>query len=416
MSSRNLPLQGGDFLFTLSPLVLCIGGVQVSRVILVIVVSIGFIIGCGSQPKTDGAKTENWAGKMQGLAADVKELVPYIYSRQAFHAPENAPRIKSGLRQLAKETHSITPEMGRSFFGNDPLVAYSLEGLQADLERAADAFDIGQLEYARGVAKTATNHCFRCHSVTKEASANTAPGWDLEPARLTGLAPLERVDLLVAARKYEESTRLLEGLMADKEYAQNFPFDFESALRKYLSLMIRAENDPDRPLRELDRILEIKEIPYYVAEQARAWRTSLLEWSRGKHKKAKRKPLAEARERIARAGEVQQFAKDHAGDIEYLRATALLHEHLRGTKDPKELADAYFLLGQAYEVLDELGYWNLHERYYESCITTAPKSSLARKCYGRLEASVYMGFSGSSGVHIPAAEKTRLLRLKDLTN
>lgn len=385
------------------------------RIFIFILAVSGLVAGCSSRPKTSETKSANWAGKMQGLAADVRELVPYIYSRQAFYAPENAARIKLGLKQLAKEAHSITPKMGQAFFGNDPLVEYSLEGLQADLERASDAFNIGQLEYARGVAKAATNHCFQCHSVTKEASSNTAPDWKLEPAQLSGLSPLERVDLMVAARKYEEATRLLEGLMADKEYVQNFPFDFEAALRKYLSLMIRAENNPERPLRELDRILEHKEIPYYVAEQAHAWRNSLLEWSRTNMKKLKKNPLAEARKRIARAGEIQQFAKDHAGDIEYLRATALLHEYLRSTKAPKEMADAYFLLGQAYEVLDELGYWNLHERYYESCITSAPHSNLARMCYGRLEASVYMGFSGSSGIHIPAAERARLRRLKDLT-
>lgn len=378
-----------------------------------ILIGFGLGLGCQSKPKPEAAAREDWAGKMQDLAADVRNLVPYIYSRQAFFNPANSARIQRGLKEFAKQAHAISPEMGKSFFGEDPLVSYSLEGLQSDLERSADAYSMGQVEYARTVAKAAVNHCFRCHSITKEGSA--AERWDLSQLQMTNLTTLERVDLLVAARKYEEAVQLLEGLMRDGDFAQSFPFDFEAALRKYLSLMIRAENNPKRSLKELDRILEMKDLPYYVGEQARSWRTSLLEWGKSAAKKSKKNLLAQARDRIARATEIQQFAKDHAGDIEYLRATALLHEFLRTNKNAQSMADAYFLLGQAYEVLDELGYWNLHERYYESCITNAPRSELAKKCYGRLEASVFLGFSGSSGVNIPANEKARLKRLKELT-
>ncbi len=384
--------------------------------LVLILVSVA-LSGCNSKSKTEDSKAANWAGKMQSLAADVRELVPYIYSRQAFFDPQNSGRIKSGLKDLTKQTHSITPEMAKGFFGNDPLVAYSLEGLQSDFDRSLDAFSMGQVEYSRSVAKSAINHCFRCHSVSKEASQGVAPSWDLTPSQLSGLSSLERIDLLVAGRRYEEATQALESLMIDKDFIQNSPFDFEAALRKYLSLMIRAENNPDRPLKELDRILETKGIPFYVAEQARAWRNSLLEWKKRKPaKKSIKTSFVQARAHIARAQDIQQYAKDHAGDVEYLRATDLIHEVLRTIKEPKQMADAYLLLGQAYEVLDELGYWNLHERYYEACITTLPHSDLARKCYGRLEASVYMGFSGSSGVHIPPNEKLRLVRLQGLVN
>src|SRR5262249_9382005 len=125
--------------------------------------------------------------------------------------------------------------------------------------------------------------------------------------------------------------------------------------------------------------------------------------------------MSQAKKRIERAGQLQQYPKDHAGDIEYLRSTALLHDYLKSKKNGKSLAEVYYLLGNAYEVLDDLGYWNLHEVYYESCISSAPKTDLAKHCYSRLEESVYSGFSGSSGVHIPPNETLRLKKLKDLT-
>lgn len=369
--------------------------------------------GCESKPKnSDTDSKANWAGKMQGLAVEVQELIPFLYSRQEFFNPQNANKIRAGLKKFAQQSHNITPQMGQSYFGSDPMAAYSLKSLQGDLSRAEEAFSMGQTEYARGVAKAATTHCFRCHSLIKEGNQAS---WDVTQFNNVSLKPLERVDLLVAARRYEEAFKFMEPLLTDTSYVQNYPFDFEAALRKYLSLMIRMENGPQRPLKELDRILKMKGIPYYVAEQARAWKSSLMEWSKDNQSKGKKDLLKEARARIAKAAEVQQFAKDHAGDIEYLRATTLLHEYLRTASDTAKMADAYFLLGQAYEVLDELGDWNLHEVYYESCIKKAPRTQLSKRCYGRLEASIFMGFSGSSGVHIPASERDRLVKLKELT-
>ena len=353
-----------------------------------------------------------WAGKMQGMAAEVKRLIPFLYSQQAFNDPVNAPQIKADLKKFATQAHAISPEMGKGYFGQDPMLSYSLENLQSDLSRAYEAFDQGRTEYARSVAKAATTHCVSCHSLTKEGQR---AGWDLNQFSALPLTPLERVDLIIATRRYEEASLYLETLLANRDYIQTTPFDFESALRKYLSLMIRAEHNPTRPLHKLNRILEIKEVPYYISEQARSWRNSLQEWEKGKKRKTKSDLLTQARERIQRAVQVQQFAKDHAGDIEYLRATDLLHEYLRVTKGAKGVAQAYYLLGQAYEVLDELGHWNLHETYYESCIKAVPHSDLAKKCYGRLESSIYAGFSGSSGVHIPSLERQRLKTLKEMT-
>ncbi|MGE0764347.1 MAG: hypothetical protein AB7N80_13785 [Bdellovibrionales bacterium] len=357
-----------------------------------------------------------WAGKMQDMAVEVRELIPFLYNPKAFQDPVNAARIKADLQKFAAKAHEITPAMGESYFGQDPMESYSLEGMRADLSRAADAFDQGRLEFARGAAKAATTHCFRCHSVTKEGSR---AAWDLSKFSNLELAPTEKVDLIVAIRRYDEAAKYLETLISDDKYVQNYPFEFENLLRKYMSLMIRVENSPERPLRELDRVLKIKNVPVYVLEQARAWRTSLQEWKqdvgRKNVRKIKNDLLQQAGDRVRRGTQQQQFAKDHAGDIEFLRATRMLHDYLRTQPPVSKRAEAYLLLGQAYEVLDELGYWNLHEVYYESCIKAAPKTAVATKCFGRFEASIYLGFSGSSGVHIPAQERERLKQLKEMT-
>ena len=89
-----------------------------------------------------------------------------------------------------------------------------------------------------------------------------------------------------------------------------------------------------------------------------------------------------------------------------------MHNNLKLLSQPADQARALYLLGRAYEVLDDLGSWNLHESYYEACLLKDPRGQFARTCYDRLEASLYMGFSGSAGTHLPAEERDRLQRLK----
>lgn len=368
---------------------------------------------CSSQEKRDENAAKVWPGKMQGLAVNVKDLVPYAYNKRNYADPANQQRVKSTLAEFSKNMHSIKPEMGKKFLGPDPILAYSLEQMRADVDRATDAFNAGQVEYSRTVVKSVVNHCFRCHSLTDEGSR--AP-WDVSAFRNISLTPLEKADLLVAARDYDEARKYLEAQLNSSDFAQNYQFEFEGALRRYLALMLRINKDPASVMREIDKISQKNDVPYYLQEQMVGWRKSLSDWSKESKKKPKSSLLDQAKQRIKKGQRMQNYPKDHSGDVEFVRATGLLHEFLSSTKKiaSDALAEAYLLLGESYEVIDEMGYWNLHEVYYESCIRTAPKSKIAKSCFQRLQSSVYVGYSGSSGVHVPQHEKNRLQELKKL--
>lgn len=367
------------------------------------------LMSCSSSNKS--SESSAWSGQMQGMAGEVEDLLPYIYGRQAFVAPENRAKIDEGMARLSTRAHAISPEMGQIFYGPDPLVKYTLENLQADIARAREAFKAGQMEYSQSMMKAAFGNCFQCHSLTK---VGAKAHWDLGKISQLSLAPLERVDLNIASRRYDHAITELETTLTSPQFLASHPFDFEMALRKYLSLMIRTENNPERAFRELNRIIKQENIPAYVMHQAQAWSKSLQAWAGKKSKKSK-DLLADASGFLKRARQIQEFPKDHAGDIELLRVTSSVHEFLRQNKKSPRLAEAYFLLGQAYEVLDDLGDWNLHETYYESCIRGRPRSTLSQSCYSRLEASVFLGYSGSSGVHVPKSEIDRLKYLKSLS-
>ncbi len=77
-----------------------------------------------------------------------------------------------------------------------------------------------------------------------------------------------------------------------------------------------------------------------------------------------------------------------------------------------ELGEALLMVGKAYEFLADFQPMDLHENYYESCIRSVPHSQVAKKCWGRLKASVEMGYTGTSGMNIPVDIEIWLGRLK----
>lgn len=362
-----------------------------------------------AQENKSAESVNPWPQNMQGMAKSVFKLMPYIYSRKQFDDPANRSEIQSGIQSFSQIAHEIQPKSGEKFLGHDPIVRYNLTQLKGDLSRANEAFQAGSLDYARGTLKNVMNHCFNCHSLN---NVGAKLSWDLSGVRNLNLTPLEKADLLVATRQFDQSKTLLENLLKDTDYVQNSPFDFESALRRYLAMMVRVEKDPKATLKEFSALESRKEIPFYIHDHLRTWNESLKAWS--KEKPNQGTLMDQAKARMKAAHRIQNFAKDHSGDVEYLRVTNLLHEYLREPHSNLQEAEAYYLLGQSYEVLDELGYWNVHETYYENCIRTAPKTPLAQNCYRRLQASVYLGYSGSSGVHVPANERQRLNELKGM--
>jgi len=371
------------------------------------------VAACKSKPKATAPASAAWSGPMQNMALDIKKLLPFLYDKEAYKDPRNHEQVLAYLRELAQAAHTVQPKAGKPFLGDDTLIEYSLNKLKEDLNRAAFSFHIGQKDFSRMTAKASLNHCFRCHSVTQAGGTVT---WDIDVNSFK-LAPLEKADLLVATRKTDAALEYMEQMLGSGEMQRNFAFDFESLLRRYLALMIRLESSPQRALAGLEKVLSQADTPHYIFEQGRGWQASLKSWAAEKKAPAYTTPrqLFKALEaRFQKAESLQHYEKDHAGDVEYLRATAILHQGMKILKTPADQVRGLFLLGKAYEVLDELGSWNLHESYYEACLVKAPKTDMAKTCYNRLEASLYMGYSGTSGTHLPAEERVRLQKLKEL--
>lgn len=372
-------------------------------------------LSCESRPKHETSQAaQTWSGGMQNVSRELRTLIPYVFSSSQFSDPSQRPKISKALAEFSNSVHKIPSAAGESRFGGDPLFQFSLEHLKRETRRASSAFQAGRVEYARDLSKSVMNHCFRCHSLVKAGS-----GERIRFDAFTGvkLNAVEKVEFLVAVRSFRQAFEVLRQSLLNFEFASERPFEFESLLKKYVALSVRQTEiqSVKSAANLLEQVEASKQVPSYLKDQIASWKQSFSDWD-SLGKTASGPSLSRARRMITRGRDLQSYYKDHSGDVEYLRAAEELHGSFVSGMQKGDRPKAYLLLGEVYEVLDELGYWGLHESYYETCVRAYPKTKVARVCYHRLRNSLYLGFSGSSGVHLPESEKQRLKNLESMMN
>ncbi|MEO0335812.1 MAG: hypothetical protein AAF202_05440 [Pseudomonadota bacterium] len=383
------------------------------RFLLLSLVCMG-LLACGAPSKKRQFSNEKtWAASMQGLADEVRDLVPYLYSQSRFSNPRNREVVAERLKRFAEATHSISSEEGRKILGADPIVEFSLAQLGSDANRASEAFSLGRIEYSRATAKAVMNHCFRCHSMAKGGGSAK---WTVSSFEGLDLKPVEKADLMVATRKFKEAAQVLNASLLKFEMASRDPFAYEALMKKTLALAVRQPEtlSSAEVITTFESLQKSKLVPKYLKNHIGSWIASLQNWDQTGERK-KRISFAEVQALIRKGREKQSYFKDHSGDVEFLRASTGLHKLLLNSKSTTQRAKTFLLLGETYEVLDELGYWGLHEIYYESCIRATPRTQTSRTCYNRLRNSLYLGYSGSAGTNLPASERQRLKGLETLT-
>jgi hypothetical protein len=259
-----------------------------------------------------------------------------------------------------------------------------------------------------------TGYCVACHTRSSGADYSNQSTKGSVP----GLKPFEQAEYFTSTRQFDRALGDYERIVEEAGKTAEYSPDWERAARTSLALAIRVKNDPDRALRIVERVIATHGAPCFLKEQASAWKESLLKWKAEVPRSAQSEEgyYAEAIRLVSEAKALQKYPADRSADVLYLRASRTVHDQLRAFPDGKRLAEALYLAGLCYEVLDGLNLWDLHEVYYQACIQKAPHSVVARQCYRHYEESVYTGFSGSAGTSIPGDVKQKLNRLEFLSS
>jgi len=348
-----------------------------------------------------------WRAKMQNVSVALGAVVPYLYP----NPEKDVKNLTEKLRVLFEASQRL--DLNRDHIiktgDSDPGLAFVFRSFQDDVARAYFSARDGYTQYAQYVIGNTAAYCVACH--TRAPTNEQFPVLKSFDESLKSAPWITQIQFQSAARQFDEVyARVIERLQSSKGQPAS-TLDLERAARLALSISIRVKEDPKAALKLAKAVQNSKHANYPMKHSAIEWEKEVRSWMKEKRRDLFSAPqmLDEGRRLVAKA----EDSKTHGPDeVNYLRATQVLHRLLRTFPESPEVPESLYLIGQAYMPLQELGLWNLQEKYFEACIYRAPHTELAERCYKRFERSVVFGYSGSSGVHIPGDVSQQLHHLK----
>jgi hypothetical protein len=351
-----------------------------------------------------------WHTTMQELSATLSDIILDSSSLERFSDPKNGARVVRSAKRMLQLTKDLRSKQMK-VPDADPSVKLIAGFFEEDAQHYYETVSERRGEYARIVARSFPSYCIACHSRT---AYGPQYGTDHLPKGAEKLPALDRADYFAATRQFKAALGAYRTLSESTETSKNDPFGWQRAVRNGLALSIRIQGDAERAMEFVNAVRLNPNSPLHLKETAETWKTAVESWSKEKPKSGD--ALVEATRLLAEARKRQEYPADRRGDIELFRATESLHRYLSNpeNREPKRVAEAYYLAGQAYDVLRPLAIWDMQDFYYVGCIREVPHTPLARDCYRRYEESVYFAHSGSSGVYLPKPVRRRLEQLEVL--
>ena len=356
---------------------------------------------------------QSWQTKMRTLEQTYQDLLVDLSSNERFNNPKNFKRIEQNAERLSKAATELNAAGGGSP-DPDPSISMIANQFAGEVNRAYQTLKTGHREYARTVFRSMTGYCMACHTKSGGVSFQNVPA----PKVIQGLSSLEKAEFFASTRQFDNALEEYEKTIADRRVAEKQPFSWEKAVRSGLAVAVRVKKDPDKAMSIVNQVLnESPSAPYFLTEQARVWKKSIEKWKSEGVIKAQTENgyFVLANRLIDEARALQKYPADRSADIVYLRASSAVHDLLSFAPNGTHATDALYLAGLCYEVLRDLNLWDMHEFYYLACIMKSPHTNKSRECFNNYQRSVYFGYTGSGGTHIPSEVRNRLIELDQMS-
>lgn len=355
-------------------------------------------------------------GNMREVFNALMNLQTYLVSESRFSDPKNRAVISKDLKTLNLVSHTFPKKM----MDEEPGLA-AIAKLYSDYVHDTQSyFKNGNYEFSRNRLRTVTSFCFHCHTrVTSEKSFTDFQN-RIEKSQLTAF---EKAEIAASTRQFDKALAQYRELLSTAPKNEWGVIEYTRALRHAVSISVRVKRDPKLTQEILDQVTQQKELPEFVQEYVASWKKEVAAWIAEKKQMEERqeeepkgsKAIAKGRALIEKASSIQSFPADENADISLLRATHYLHEALDDKPKSQDRAEALYLLGMAYQVLQDPMLWELDTIYYESCVREVPHTALSKKCYRRYSDRIYFGYTGSGGTFIPEPELKKLVELRKLS-
>lgn len=357
----------------------------------------------GPVPAKEDARTQSL---MHELLAPIVTVMPLSFDLDEFSSAANRQKVAAHLKVLRDnatklQTHAKTKDRAFEFIASS---------LKDDAARIYRWYSRGAYEEAQFSLHHMTENCIACHENLPETHQVPPAAAFFTAMKLDKMPPLEKAQLLVMTRQFDDALTTYETLFASNEVPTENVLLLQS-LVDYLKVAANAKGDLSRPLKLLEQISAKPGISVTTKERLDQWVNETKRIIAAKD--LEKRDLLTARRLINEAHDKMDFPRDKDGLIGYLTAAAILNRYVHDHKDRGEdVAEAYFLLGITESLLGR-SFWISREEFnFESAIRLAPGAPFARKAYALLEESYTFGFSGSGGTVLPDDVKALLIELR----
>lgn len=357
------------------------------------------------------AKPTEWRGKMGELSSALSATIPYLY-------PDPGQDTK-GLTERVKKICDITKQLDSGLNHSivlpdgDPALPYIANLFRRDMEQAYDSLESGHAEYAKGVIRSSIAYCMACH--TRTQSGAEFPLLKAFEQPLKKASWIDQISFQAATRQFDTVLTDVMSKLSQSRPANMNALDLERASRIALSIAVRVKKDPTRARFLAQAVLKSPAASDYMKNAATQWIKDIGKWqSEEKREYTSDKFLVDKANALLKDDSPEELSLALHREVNLLRASNLMHDLLRRFPNSSYVPEALYTIGLSYISIQDLGLWSLHEMYFQACIEKAPHTVLAEKCYKEYETSTIIGYSGSSGTHIPGSVSRHLARMKGM--
>lgn len=358
----------------------------------------------GSQPEAEKASLH---ATMRNIFTALATVFPLSLNAEQFQDPAQQQRIRTALQALATNASLVTAHGQQT----PPHFAFLRQSLYNYAQEALHHFEQHQYDEARFIIHHFTDSCFACHARLPQSRPFTLGKHFLAQIPQDELSPHERLRLAIAARQFDEALTTCEALFRSTQF-RPAEIDLLGFFEDYLRITIRVQGDFPRAIRALQAFKKRSDVPSYLSQHLNRWIDDLQETAADTKQPD---TLAHARALIQEGQQHNRFLADRQGLVHFIAASGLLHRYVQDpTRSPRQLAEAYYLLGVAESYTPRSSWIPETEFFLETAIRLAPTSAVAKKAYVFLEEYILVGYAGSEGLELPGDVRTDLEELRRL--
>ncbi len=347
---------------------------------------------------------------MDQLLEQVFVLKPFITSERSFSDPANSAEISGALTKMVALSKEVNHEARINKTG------FQVAGnvLTEQLEEVENIFNKGNKGYAFDNLRSTLGVCMSCHTQLPAVSTKFTT-----MNQTQALAnDFEEAEFLYLIRNFDDALKRYAELIAGYPLNKAEIGDLEKAVYRQIFYYVRVARDLQGLSVVLQRDSANQNLPEHLQKQIKGFIAAVNEIKDDKYPHFT-DAESDALRKYAETALNEELGGDFSLDspqnvIAALTVSSVLYEYLSAYPETPLKPDILYWLSYGERRYHYQSMHSLPDLYLKQCVLEYPKNPVAKKCFVEYEKFITVGFTGSSGTHIPADIVQELTMMQNL--